>query len=101
MLPFVELEQELWNRDQTRLTLLFDPGRIKRGVKPNVDMGPVLLEGHRYTLVIDRDLKDANGAPLAKRLSVTSSPWDPPSAEASIPRTGKSPRPPRQRSILW
>lgn len=64
VLPFVELEQELWNRDQTRLTLLFDPGRIKRGVKPNVDMGPVLLEGHRYTLVIDRDLKDANGAPL-------------------------------------
>jgi hypothetical protein len=66
VLPFVELDQELWNRDHTRLTLLFDPGRIKRGVKPNVDMGPVLLEGHRYTLVIDRDLKDGNGAPLAE-----------------------------------
>jgi hypothetical protein len=66
VLPFVELEQELWNRDQTRITLLFDPGRIKRGVKPNVDMGPVLEEGKRYTLVIDRDLKDSNGAPLAE-----------------------------------
>jgi len=52
-LPFVELEQELWDRQQIRLTLLFDPGRIKRGVKPNVDMGPVLTEGRRYTLVID------------------------------------------------
>jgi hypothetical protein len=65
-LPFVELEQELWDRDQKRLTLLFDPGRIKRGVKPNVDMGPVLLEGQRYTLVVDRELKDGRGAPLTE-----------------------------------
>jgi hypothetical protein len=64
VLPFVELDQELWNRDHTRLTLLFDPGRIKRGVKPNVDMGPVLEEGRRYTLVIDREFKDGHGAPL-------------------------------------
>jgi hypothetical protein len=66
VLPFVELDQELWNPDHTRLTLLFDPGRIKRGVKPNVDMGPVLEEGRRYTLVIDRDLTDANGVPLSE-----------------------------------
>jgi hypothetical protein len=65
-LPFVELEQELWDRDLQRLTLLFDPGRIKRGVKPNVDMGPVLVEGRRYTLVIDRDLPDSHGRPLAE-----------------------------------
>ncbi len=65
-LPFVELEQELWDRDLQRLTLLFDPGRIKRGVKPNLDMGPVLVEGHRYTLVIDRDLPDSHGRPLAE-----------------------------------
>ncbi|HEY1760243.1 MAG TPA: Ig-like domain-containing protein [Bryobacteraceae bacterium] len=64
VLPFVELDQELWNRDHTRLTLLFDPGRIKRGVKPNVDMGPVLEEGKRYTLILDRNLKDAHGVPL-------------------------------------
>jgi hypothetical protein len=64
VLPFVELDQELWNRDHTRLTLLFDPGRIKRGVKPNVDMGPVLEEGKRYTLVIDREFKDGHGVPL-------------------------------------
>ena len=63
-LPFVG--QELWNRDYTRLTLIFDPGRIKRGVKPNVDLGPVLVEGKRYTLVIDREFKDANGRPMAE-----------------------------------
>jgi hypothetical protein len=61
-LPFVS--QELWNRDYTRLTLIFDPGRIKRGVKPNVDMGPVLVEGKRYTLIVDRELKDGSGNPL-------------------------------------
>jgi hypothetical protein len=63
-LPFVG--QELWNRDNTRLTLIFDPGRIKRGVKPNVDLGPVLVEGKRYTLIIDREFKDANGRPMAE-----------------------------------
>lgn len=63
-LPFVS--QELWNRDYTRLTLIFDPGRIKRGVKPNVDMGPVLVEGKHYTLIVDRDMKDGNGNPLSE-----------------------------------
>jgi len=63
-LPFVG--QELWNRDNTRLTLIFDPGRIKRGVKPNVDLGPVLVEGKRYMLIIDREFKDVNGRLLAE-----------------------------------
>ena len=63
-LPFVG--QELWNRDNTRLTLIFDPGRIKRGVKPNVDLGPVLVEGKRYTLIIDREFRDVNGRPMAE-----------------------------------
>jgi hypothetical protein len=63
-LPFVR--QELWNRDNTRLTLIFDPGRIKRGVKPNLDLGPVLSEGKRYTLIIDREFKDGNGRLLAE-----------------------------------
>lgn len=63
-LPFVQ--QALWNRDNTRLTLIFDPGRIKRGVKPNVDLGPVLVEGKRYTLIVDREFKDVHGKLLAE-----------------------------------
>ena len=63
-LPFVG--QELWNRDYTRLTLIFDPGRIKRGVKPNMDLGPVLVEGKRYTLTVDREFKDVHGQLLAE-----------------------------------
>jgi hypothetical protein len=64
MLPFLEIDQELWNPDHTRLTILFDPGRIKRGVTPQQEMGPAIVEGKRYTLVIDGGLRDARGVPL-------------------------------------
>jgi hypothetical protein len=65
-LPFLELEQELWDSQQKRLTLLFDPGRIKRGLKPREDVGPVLEEGKKYTFVVDADWLDAQGNPLAQ-----------------------------------
>jgi hypothetical protein len=72
--PFLELEQELWNPDGTRFTLFFDPGRIKRGLKPREEVGPSLVEGKKYTLVVDRAWADADGAPLKdtyrKRFSV-------------------------------
>lgn len=61
---FLELPQELWDRDGKRFTLLIDPGRIKRGLKPREDLGPVLEAGKRYTLVIDRAWQDAEGNPL-------------------------------------
>ena len=70
-LPFLELEQELWDSQQKRLTLLFDPGRIKRGLKPREDVGPVLEEGKKYTFVVDADWLDANGNPLAKSIRKT------------------------------
>ncbi len=62
--PFLELAEELWSNDGTRFTLLFDPGRIKRGLKPREEVGPVLEAGKAYTLVIDRDWLDAGGKPL-------------------------------------
>ncbi len=72
--PFVAPERELWSPDRTRLTLFFDPGRIKRGVGPNVEVGPPLERGRTYTLVVDRALTDARGVPLVgdyrKRFSV-------------------------------
>jgi len=63
-LPFLEIGEELWNREATRLTLLFDPGRIKRGLKPREDSGPALEEGKSYTLVVDAAWPDAQGRPL-------------------------------------
>lgn len=62
--PFLELDEELWDRDHQRFTLFFDPGRIKRGLKPREEFGPALEAGKSYTLVIDRDWADAEGNPL-------------------------------------
>ena len=64
-LPFLEIDQELWDTTNTRLTVLFDPGRIKRGLLPLNESGPNIQEGRRYTLSIARDWLDADGSPLA------------------------------------
>lgn len=73
-LPFLEIGEELWDPSGKRLTLLLDPARVKRGLKPREEQGPVLEAGRRYTLVIDRRWRDAAGRPLAaefrKRFSV-------------------------------
>jgi hypothetical protein len=63
-LPFLEIDEELWNPDMTRLTLFIDPGRIKRGVAPLEEIGPALHAGKRYTLEIDSSWHDASGLPL-------------------------------------
>ncbi|HTN74412.1 MAG TPA: hypothetical protein VL096_04165 [Pirellulaceae bacterium] len=66
-LPFLEIGEELWDRGGQRLTLLIDPGRIKRGVTPREEIGPVFEAGQSYTLVIDKAWHDANGEPLAAK----------------------------------
>jgi len=62
--PFLELGEELWDGDYRRFTLLCDPGRVKRGLKPREELGPVLREGESYTLVVDHDWRDATRTPL-------------------------------------
>jgi hypothetical protein len=61
--PFL-VSGELWDTEQQRLTLFFEPGRIKRGVALNELLGPPLWEGEQYTLVIDREFVDSRGSPL-------------------------------------
>ena len=62
--PFLPVEAEFWNPERTRFTLFFDPGRVKRGIKPNRDMGRALVVGRRYTLIVSDRLLDGNGRPL-------------------------------------
>ncbi|SHG74689.1 hypothetical protein SAMN05444003_0745 [Cognatiyoonia sediminum] len=73
---FMQFKQELWNEDRTRLTLLIDPGRIKREVSTNVALGPALLEGRRYTLEVNSGWYSADGLSVlpgfAKTFNVTS-----------------------------
>lgn len=68
-IPFLEIDEELWDASQTRLTLFIDPGRIKRGVKPLEEVGPSLEAGRRYSLRISSKWRDAQGAPLAESFS--------------------------------
>jgi hypothetical protein len=62
--PFLEIGEELWDPTSSRFTLLCDPGRVKRGLKPREEAGPVLEEGQRYTLVVDAGWLDAAGFAL-------------------------------------
>jgi hypothetical protein len=62
---FMEFKQELWSADGKRLTLLFDPGRIKRGVSTNLELGPALLEGNKYQLTVSGSWQDVHGQELS------------------------------------
>jgi hypothetical protein len=60
-LPFLELDEELWDARLQRLTLYFDPGRVKSDLVPNRALGSPLRAGQRYTLVVTPGWKDAQG----------------------------------------
>jgi hypothetical protein len=68
---FLEVDQELWDARQQRFTLIIEPGRIKTGLKPREDLGPVLEKGKTYTLEIDRGWNDAEGQPLKETFRKT------------------------------
>ncbi len=63
---FLDLQPELWNNDGTMLTVWLDPGRIKRGLQPNKQLGAPLQEGEHYTLVVSDHWKDIQGSSLKK-----------------------------------
>jgi hypothetical protein len=105
--PFLELDEELWSRDGMRFTLLFEPGRVKRGLKPREDLGPILEAGKSYQLVVDGGWPDAEGNPLegafckafrtapADETSPDPKTWDirPPAAESREPLEVRFPEP--------
>jgi len=104
---FMEFKQELWGPDQKRLTLLLDPGRIKRGVATNVRLGQALQVGRRYKLLVDGSWPDAAGRPLGTdyekafrvispvRSAVKAESWSlaPPKAGSRAPLELRSDRP--------
>jgi len=94
-LPFLELDQEMWDPDGKRFTLFFDPGRIKRGLKPREEVGPSLEEGKSYMLRIDPTWLDAEGNSLKELYrksfrvgSPDDHPPDPKSWKIESPRAG-------------
>ncbi|MES2794186.1 MAG: Ig-like domain-containing protein [Planctomycetota bacterium] len=92
---FLELGEELWDPSGRRFTLLLDPGRIKQGLKPREELGPILQQGKKYTLVVKPGWRDVHGKPLAaehrKQFSVgpvIDEPIDTKRWKFSKPRTG-------------
>ena len=74
---FMVFKQELWSEDRKRLTLLLDPGRIKRGVTQNLTLGPALSAGNQYSIVVKSGWPAAVGSRslqgMEKRFQVTES----------------------------
>ncbi len=64
---FLDLQPELWNEKRNLLTLWLDPGRIKRDLQPNQQMGPPLVEGGHYQIVVDTGWRDQKGINLSKQ----------------------------------
>jgi len=61
---FLQTAHELWDARRQRFTLILDPGRIKRGLRSNVENGAPLREGSAYRLAIEADWRDGEGHPL-------------------------------------
>jgi hypothetical protein len=81
---FLVVQQELWDPERRRLTLLFDPGRIKRDLRPHEEAGMPLRQGQTYTLHIDSAWLDAAGRPLGATRTKTFSAGP---ADRTSPRT--------------
>jgi hypothetical protein len=105
---------ELWDTNMTCLTILLDPGRLKRGVGPNRELGPPLKAGLRYTLAIGPGMLDSSGCPVRAgfnksflvtepvREPVTPQQWKilSPAARSREPLQIIFPRP-LDRALLW
>lgn len=63
---FLEIPQELWDTNRQRLTILFDPGRIKRGMELLDEVGAPFEIGKEYTLQINPSWKDGQQRKLTK-----------------------------------
>lgn len=61
---FLDLQPELWDSTGTILTLWLDPGRIKRDLVLNRQLGNPLKKSQHYELVVSGDWKDTHGKAL-------------------------------------
>jgi len=63
---FLELQNELWNKEHTELTLWLDPGRIKTDLIPNRNHGLPLEAGKEYKITVSTEWTDAQNNKLDK-----------------------------------
>jgi hypothetical protein len=58
---FLIVDEELWDEEMKSITIMLDPGRVKRGLRANLEMGAPLHAEESYTLVIDKGWPDQFG----------------------------------------
>ncbi|MDH7445543.1 Ig-like domain-containing protein [Aquimarina sp. 2201CG14-23] len=63
------LENALVSDDSTLLTIWIEPGRQKRGLKPNKKLGAVFVVGETYTLLVSKRIKDTKGVSMQENYS--------------------------------
>ncbi|MEN0063299.1 MAG: hypothetical protein AAGA48_14195 [Myxococcota bacterium] len=63
---FFDPRHELWSSDHRRLTLLFDPGRVKTGLAAHERLGRALQSGHQYQLEIQGGWPTIEGQTLGE-----------------------------------
>lgn len=84
---------ELWNHEQTQLTLLFDPSRVKTGLSSHKARGRALVKGKKYSLQIGV-LEDVDGRrtrTFTKSFLVAEEDLTPPNTnfwEVNMPKAG-------------
>ena len=61
---FLDMDPELWDPARRRLTLLLDPGRLKRGLAGHHQAGYPLVDGRAVVLTVAAALRDADGRRL-------------------------------------
>ena len=68
---FLNLNTELWDEEGKVLTVWLDPGRIKRGLKPNKQEGTPLRKDHIYHLSVSASWPDSRGNKMVKAYTKT------------------------------
>lgn len=68
---FLEIPQELWDTENKRATIIFDPGRVKRGLDLREEFGAAFEVGKTYTLVINNNWLDGEQKKLRESYSKT------------------------------
>ena len=82
---FIENRFDLWSPGDTRLTVLFDPGRVKTGLVAHDRLGRALRPGKTYRLQIRESARTRDGCRLSrgfeKRFVATDADFEAPSLE--------------------
>lgn len=63
-LGLLELDHELWDPSGSRLTMLFDPGRLKSGLVPNREEGRPFDDRNGVVVIVDGSWRSAGGQAL-------------------------------------